>query len=551
MKLNPNYIAKLKRAADSTPKSVVTTLPTSAPIILPPTPVIEAPRTELITQVFNVPNVITNSKTLPPLYPFQAEALDKAIALIDSDRSFQLVAPTGSGKTYLAGHILHYKQQTRPTKHPILWITKPSIVPQSTRVMLNDFHIKNLLVMSYPQMVTTLGRMYIEWYSQIVNQEVVMKARWKDHFKPQFILCDESHSLKNIDSQQSLIMQAAADENIQSFFMSATPYSRPIHTRVIACALKPMINYGGFSKQLTYKEFPSWVSTISRPSTPLEWCPKAMRKITEVLEPYTLRFGKLTYQKKTIIKQIPCQFRDNASRQRYLDRMEEYKRKRIQFGLDPSLGYHEVLVAQGQFQEQADIERAPDSAGLAFEIEKSNKSVIVACKYKSALDIVHEHLLRRGILDSEISFIRGGQEAQERQRNIDRFQNGKARFLLLMFEAGGAGLSLHHHLSNQRPRVVIIPFVWNSESFVQVLGRAHRINSISTTYQYVMYFEGTIEEEVRDKVRGKCSALIEVVKKGEAWVKAFDEVIGGKSVETVPDDEELDVDSGLEGEEEL
>ena len=93
--------------------------------------------------------------------------------------------------------------------------------------------------------------------------------------------------------------------------------------------------------------------------------------------------------------------------------------------------------------------------------------------------------------------------------------------MLLTLKAGGAGLSLHHEHKQSRPRYCIIPPTYSAIQLVQLLGRAHRINSLSTTYQDCVWFRGTIEEQIAAKVQIKMRSLKEIVSRRETWLDLF------------------------------
>jgi len=479
---------------------------------------------------------------VPPLYDFQRHTLNDAVHSLGRGHSRILIAPTGSGKTFFTGYLLRALRKCYPERYPeneiILMVTKPSIITQTQRVIIGSYKNKNAFITSYPQMVSSLGQIFIEWGTRITNGQPILFPFWR--VKPTLFIGDEIQSAKNESSQTTDIIMSLAETNTPAFVMSATPYSRPVHTRAVVCLLKPISKFGWNEKMIIGpKEFPSWVKEISAPSSELDWCPAAMARINKVLEPHILRFGKLSYAKRTIIKQVTCNFDSPQSARIYKEAFEEYQRKRMEFGSNPLVGFAEVLVAILKFRQKAELLRANQLAELAFEMEKEkNISPIIACAFQDTLKVIHARLIKLGVKEDEISVIIGNQSMTERQTNIDNFQLGKTRFMLLMFAAGGAGLSLHHYKPTQRPRTVFLPPVWSAEELVQVLGRAHRINSISTTYQYIMWFNGTIETQVMERVKRKCSALKEAVGKKEAWVEAFDTEYVAQKTKQVKNTEE-------------
>lgn len=111
----------------------------------------------------------------------------------------------------------------------------------------------------------------------------------------------------------------------------------------------------------------------------------------------------------------------------------------------------------------------------------------------------------------------GTQSKAQRQDEIDRFQDGKSKICLFTFKAGGVGLSLHHSKPELLPRESIIAPCYSAIELVQGLGRAPRLTSLSETIQTMIFFKGTIEEHIADKVSQKLRCLREVVRQRESW----------------------------------
>lgn len=133
----------------------------------------------------------------------------------------------------------------------------------------------------------------------------------------------------------------------------------------------------------------------------------------------------------------------------------------------------------------------------------------------------------------------GSQSKEERQKEIDRFQSGKSLFCLYTFRAGGVGLSLHHtdeytkekvrHKESGyaveedisripiRPRINFVAPTYSAIELVQGLGRCPRLTSLSDTEQVLLFYRGTIEEEVARVVGQKLRCLSKVVRQHESW----------------------------------
>lgn len=166
----------------------------------------------------------------------------------------------------------------------------------------------------------------------------------------------------------------------------------------------------------------------------------------------------------------------------------------------------------------------------------------------------------------------GQQTMEDRQVEIDKFQSGKSLYCFYTFRAGGVGLSLHHTdefttykcrrkesgyaLEEDIPNVPVRPrenFVaptYSAIELVQGLGRCPRLTSLSPTKQTLLFYKGTIEEEIANIVSQKLRCLSKVVKMKESWQNV---ITGKQSVEEViettkdePDDESGLLNEGAE-----
>lgn len=111
----------------------------------------------------------------------------------------------------------------------------------------------------------------------------------------------------------------------------------------------------------------------------------------------------------------------------------------------------------------------------------------------------------------------GNQNARARQSEIDAFQSGKTKICIFTFKAGGVGLSLHHHDNTCRQRESIVAPCYSAIEMVQGLGRAPRLTSLSETVQTMVFYKGTIEDHIADRVSEKLMCLREVVRQRESW----------------------------------
>lgn len=141
----------------------------------------------------------------------------------------------------------------------------------------------------------------------------------------------------------------------------------------------------------------------------------------------------------------------------------------------------------------------------------------------------------------------GSQSQEQRQQEIDRFQKGITKFCFFTMRSGGVGLSLHHTDAMTkfkcrrkesgyaveediikvptRPRKLYSAPTYSAIDMVQVLGRCPRLTSLSDTEQYLLFFKGTVEEDVEAICSNKLRCLSKVTRNaaGEDWTQLIAE----------------------------
>ncbi len=97
---------------------------------------------------------------------------------------------------------------------------------------------------------------------------------------------------------------------------------------------------------------------------------------------------------------------------------------------------------------------------------------------------------------------------EQRQEEIDRFQDGRSKICIFTLAAGGTGLDLDHQDPRARPRKLYSTICYYAEEFIQALGRDARIATLSDVYHEIIFFENTI---AADHVLPKLAAKVDCI----------------------------------------
>ncbi|QBZ72772.1 DNA helicase [Gordonia phage GodonK] len=186
------------------------------------------------------------------------------------------------------------------------------------------------------------------------------------------------------------------------------------------------------------------------------------------------------------------------------------------------LSWEEVEAIGDDFDEEAMDPRfalcMPSNKITAFLEDVQNgdfgeSSVVVFAQSKQLIDLLSTEMTKKKI---DHGLIVGGQSTDERQQNIDDFQNKKFKYILVTIQAGGVGLTLTAADVN-----VFLQRSYSSTAMKQSLSRSHRIGQESDKVTIIDYVsEGTIEEAQLLALEEK-DGRIEAILKDRELLKKF------------------------------
>lgn len=123
----------------------------------------------------------------------------------------------------------------------------------------------------------------------------------------------------------------------------------------------------------------------------------------------------------------------------------------------------------------------------------------------------------------------GTQSIEQRQVEIDKFQQGKSLICFMTIASGGVGLSLDRWKEELKPRVGYFTPTYSGYEMRQLLGRLVRRFTVGdVTYQYIVGLRNTVEEtHVLPKISEKLACLAKVTNNDIDVMKIFKSA-GGK-----------------------
>jgi len=359
------------------------------------------------------------------------------------------------------------------------------------------------------------------------------------------------------------------DPNVFVLCSSATPSSRVTGFKVFACSTRRNVELlKGLPTKLTSENWHHYSSIVSAPASPDEFDKASVKRFCKEFKPYIFTFKDVHRSYKSTNDILFLEFANDKQRARYMAAYENYLAQKAKWeGREEGNSDFMILVEFLKFRQAAEDVKAEIVPQILYNSFAEGHSVIMAWCFKPSIakccNILYQDF---NVPRSEISLVWGGdakfsgtqeevdatdiqqmlsaigngedvdlrkmkklvtqlqlqaaglgslppelelgvQTKERRQYEIDRFQSDKSHFCFFTFQAGGAGLSLHHYIKGHRQRRTFVSATYNEMEMEQAFGRGHRINSISHTRQSIFVYRGTIEERVLARMASKKTCL--------------------------------------------
>ncbi|MEU6506187.1 DEAD/DEAH box helicase [Streptomyces sp. NPDC046942] len=135
-------------------------------------------------------------------------------------------------------------------------------------------------------------------------------------------------------------------------------------------------------------------------------------------------------------------------------------------------------------------------------------SALVFTQYVGMARLITAHLSARAI---PVDLLHGGTPVPERERMVDRFQDGETPVLVLSLKAAGTGLNL-----TRAGHVIHFDRWWNPAVEEQATDRAYRIGQTQPVQVHRLVTEGTVEDRIAEMLAAKRALAEAILGSGEA-----------------------------------
>ncbi|MGV9555639.1 SNF2-related protein [Streptomyces sp. NPDC003522] len=135
-------------------------------------------------------------------------------------------------------------------------------------------------------------------------------------------------------------------------------------------------------------------------------------------------------------------------------------------------------------------------------------SALVFTQYVGMARLITAHLAGRAV---PVDLLHGGTPVPERERMVDRFQDGATPVLVLSLKAAGTGLNL-----TRAGHVVHFDRWWNPAVEEQATDRAYRIGQTQPVQVHRLITEGTVEDRIAEMLQAKRALADAILGSGES-----------------------------------
>ncbi|MHA1191282.1 MAG: helicase-related protein, partial [Promethearchaeota archaeon] len=320
-------------------------------------------------------------------------------------------------------------------------------------------------------------------------------SKWDDYFEwnldseRSLIIFDEAHKCKNRKTKVTNLLSSAVNCKMNMLMLSATIAEDPLRMYAIGYALDLFIHQSHYF---------NWSSEYGCGNDGWGWKFLGNRKDMEKLN---LAIGdKMSRMKRSEIEDfpesliLPQLFNMGANSKKIQKVYEELKESLLILRAE-SIGATSKLTERLKARQAIELLKIPTLVELTENHLEEKSSVVIFVNFRETLARLATKLKTNCI-------IQGGQSKATNEANRMKFQNNESNIIICNIQAANLGLDLHD-LDGNFPRVALISPNDSAQMLMQVLGRVWRAGGKTKSVQYIVFADGTVEEEICDNFQTK------------------------------------------------
>ena len=451
--------------------------------------------------VKDVPSPIVRKYPWPGRYKPMAHQVETAAFLTLHRRAFVFSEP-GTGKTLSALWAADYLMQRGEIRRVLILCPLSIMGPAWVRDIGNSIIHRSAIVAHHPQASRRIEMIQQNYEIVITNYEGLNLIADEINANGKFdlVIVDEANAYKTVSTRRWKALASIIKPNTFLWMMTGTPASQ---SPVDAYGLAKLVNPDGVPKFFT-----AWRDKVMNKVTMFKWAPKADAKETvhEALQP-AIRFTKEQCLDlppvMTTTREVPLTPQQAKYYNMLKERMVVQAAGETISAVNAATAVSKLLqiscgAAYTDDKEVVEFDAAPRLGVLEEILEETDRKVLIFALFRSSIDSIHTHLLKKGIA---AECIHGGVTASKRTDIIRRFQETPdPRVLVMQPQATAHGITL-----TAADTVVFYGPLMSVEQYIQCIARADRKGQNSDKVT-VIHIEGSpIEKKMFKALGGKVS----------------------------------------------
>jgi SNF2 family DNA or RNA helicase len=451
--------------------------------------------------VKNVPSPIKRTYKWPGRFIPMEHQIETASFLTLHKRSFVFSEP-GTGKTLSALWAADYLMGIGHVRRCLI-LCPLSIMQSAWLSDLNNSIIHRSAVVAHHAQATRRIEMIQKNYEfvianydglNLIANEIVNDGRFD------LVIVDEANAYKTVSTKRWKSLKSIIKPDTHLWMMTGTPASQ---SPVDAYGLAKLVNPSGVPLFFT-----GWRDMVMNKVTMYKWAPKPNAKelVHEALQP-AIRFTKEQCLDLppvlTMTREVPL----TPQQVKYYNMLKEQMLVQAAgetiSAVNAAASVSKLLqiscgAAYTDDREIVEFDSAPRLKVLEEILEETDRKVIIFAMFKSVIDAIYNHLLKRGITTE---FINGTVTPSKRSDIIRRFQNEEnPRVLVMQPQATAHGITL-----TRADTVVFYGPLMSVEQYTQAIARADRKGQDSDKVTVIHIQGSPIEKKMFKALEEKVS----------------------------------------------